>query len=160
MSREVLTTADEQLILYLDRITDPGNMGTIIRSAAWFGIPFIVLSPGCVDPFNPKAVRASAGAVFTLPICPGIEFDWLHEWFKKKDYEFIATVAQNGLPPDQWHLNSKSIIFFGQEAGGLDKQILDLADRQLTIPGAGKVESLNISVAAGIFLFELFQRTR
>jgi TrmH family RNA methyltransferase len=163
VSKSVITQRELEItqspvILYLDRITDPGNMGTILRSAVWFGIRHLVLSPGCVDPFNPKAVRASAGALFEIGICPEIEFSWLRDLFKQKKYQFIATVAGNGIPLHQWQIKAKSLIFFGQEAEGLSAQILEAADLQLTIPGTRKTESLNLSVAAGIILYEIFSR--
>jgi len=158
MSREELAASNENIMLYLDRITDPGNLGTIIRSAAWFGLPVIILSPGCVDPFNPKVVRASAGAIFEMSVCPEIDFNWLNHQFKKMDYQFIATVAGQGLSPKEWHVGSKSLIFFGQEATGLNEQILQAADLRLNIPGSGKIESLNLSTAASVIMYELYNR--
>lgn len=158
MTAQDLVATQAAVILYLDRITDPGNMGAIIRSAAWFGVNDVVLSPGCVDPFNSKSVRATAGAVFETRIYPDIGFDWLYRQFKDKKYAFIATVAGDGKSPNQWHIKGKSLIFFGQEASGLSAQILEAADLWLTIPGSGKIESLNLSVAAGVILYEVFNR--
>ena len=158
MSRQVLASSNEEIMLYFDRLTDPGNLGTLIRSAAWFGVPVIILSPGCVDPFNPKVVRASAGAIFEIAICPEIEFDWLNSHFKKNNYQFIATVAGQGQAPKEWHVGSKSLIFFGREATGLDEQILQAADIRLKIPGSGKIESLNISAAASVIMYEIYNR--
>jgi TrmH family RNA methyltransferase len=157
-TRQDLATTGATVLLYLDRITDPGNIGTLIRSTAWFGIPHVILSPDCVDPFNPKSVRASAGAIFVTRIYPAIEFDWVYSHFKKKNYAFIATVAGNGISPDKWQMKGNSLIFFGQEAGGLSAQILEAADVLLNIPGVGKIESLNLSVAAGITLYEVFNK--
>lgn len=158
LTRQELSTAQQNIILYFDRITDPGNLGTLIRSAAWFGVPLLVLSPGCVDPFNPKAVRASAGAIFETAICTEIEFEWLHKHFKKNQYQFVATAASQGVATKKWQVAQKSLIFFGQEASGLNEKILQAADIHLTIPGAGKTESLNLSTAASIIMYEYFSR--
>ena len=158
LSDEVTPSVLIFTIKKLPMTADPGNMGAIIRSAAWFGVNDVVLSPGCVDPFNSKSVRATAGAVFETRIYPDIGFDWLYRQFKDKKYAFIATVAGDGKSPNQWHIKGKSLIFFGQEASGLSAQILEAADLWLTIPGSGKIESLNLSVAAGVILYEVFNR--
>ena len=144
---------EEKIIIYLDRISDPGNLGTIMRSASWFGVNTIFLSPECVDPWNHKSVRASAGALFTLNLYTETDFTFI-KTFKQNGYQFIATVVSDGIPLNEWDITSRSIIFLGQEASGLSKEILKHADVHISIPGDGHVESLNLSVAAGILLYE------
>jgi TrmH family RNA methyltransferase len=150
----------DDLILYLDRISDPGNLGTIFRSAAWFGITQIILSPGCVDPWNPKTVRASAGAIFNVKLFLEIEFTSLKKQLKEEGFQFVATVLSAGMPISKWKIRPKSIIFLGQEASGLSKDIIKNADVHISIPGGGSVESLNLSVATGILLYEATKLTK
>jgi len=150
----LLENLQDKIIVYLDKISDPGNFGTILRSACWFGINTIVLSPLSVDPWNSKSVRASAGAIFEANIYVDIAFDHLQTCFRDKGYQFIATVVSDGLPINKWERGEKSIIILGQEAGGLSKEIVKDADVHINVPGYGNVESLNLSVATGIILYE------
>ena len=144
----------ENTILYLEKISDPGNLGTILRSACWFGIKFILLSPECVDPWNSQSIRASAGAIFETNIYTDVEYTLLKEQLKKKRYTFVATVVSEGIPIDKWKIASKNILLFGSEASGLSKEILKDADVHINIPGYGNIESLNLSVAVSIILYE------
>jgi TrmH family RNA methyltransferase len=84
--KNFLKDMDDKLFLYLDRVSEPGNIGTIMRSAAWFGLDKILLSPGCVDPFNSKSIRASAGAIFGIEIILDIDFEWIKYHLKKNKY--------------------------------------------------------------------------
>jgi TrmH family RNA methyltransferase len=153
-SHSLLENLQDKIILYLDKISDPGNFGTILRSACWFGVNTILLSPESVDPWNSKSVRASAGAIFEVNIITDLNFNHLQQYFRPLGYQFIATVVSDGLPLDRWNIGSKSIIFLGQEAGGLSKEIVKHADVHINVPGYGNVESLNLSVATGIILYE------
>jgi TrmH family RNA methyltransferase len=153
-SIELLLTLEDKFLLYLDRISEPGNLGSILRTASWFGVRSILLSPECVDPWNPKTVRASAGSIFKSNIFTDIEFTFLRERFKKRGYQFIATVVSDGLPLNKWKIGKKTIICLGQEASGLSKEILKHVDGHINIPGPGDVDSLNLSVATGIILYE------
>jgi TrmH family RNA methyltransferase len=146
---------EENTILYLEKISEPGNLGTILRSACWFDIKTIILSPESVEPWNPKSVRASAGAIFEVNIYTDVSYNELKTQFKKKKYNFIATVVTNGTPLDKWEIGQKNILFFGQEASGLSKDIIKDADVHINIAGFGNAESLNLSVAAGIILYEI-----
>jgi len=149
-----LLDLEENIMLYLERISEPGNLGTILRSACWFGVKNMFLSPESVDPWNPKSVRASAGAIFESNIYTDVKFHDLIEHFKKKKYQFVATVVADGIPISQWQRETKYILFLGEEAEGLSKEILKHADVHINIPGFGAVESLNLSVAASIILYE------
>lgn len=115
LSQSDLSARNNKVILYLDRISDPGNLGTIIRTSVWFGFNTIVLSPGCVDPLNAKSVRASAGAVFNVDIFEDIDFTWFNLFFKNRKYQFVATTSGEGQSLEDWKIAPKSIIFFGQE---------------------------------------------
>jgi TrmH family RNA methyltransferase len=145
-------------ILYLDKISDPGNLGTLLRTASWFNITTILLSPECVDPYNPKAVRSSAGAIFSCNIYCDIPFDAVLRDFKSRAYQIVATIPSKGTGLNQWRINTHNIILFGQEADGLSPDIIQNADVLVTIKGSPKVESLNVSVSAGIILHHLASR--
>jgi TrmH family RNA methyltransferase len=152
LSLNELSIGQGRILLYLDQVSDPGNLGTIIRTAVWFGHDNIILSPGCVDPLNAKSVRASAGAVFNVNLYIDIKFEWIKDLLKNENYEFIATASGKGRALDQWKVGKKSIIFFGQEASGLTREILESADKIIQIQRRGQGESLNLSVAVGIIL--------
>jgi TrmH family RNA methyltransferase len=145
-------------IVYLYKISDPGNLGTIMRTASWFDLTTILLSPQCVDPYNPKTVRSSAGAIFSCNLYRDMPFETVLSDFKSKAYQIVATVPSKGIPLNQWQINKYNIIIFGQEADGLSPHILKNADVLLTIEGSPKVESLNVSVAAGVIMHHLSSR--
>ncbi|MCD6353372.1 MAG: RNA methyltransferase, partial [Proteobacteria bacterium] len=142
-------------LLYLDRVSDPGNLGTIMRTAAWFEVRQIILSPSCVDPFNTKSIRASAGAVFGIEIYQSVDSRQIRQFADGTGYRMIAMVPRGGTPPDEWEKGGKNIVMFGQEAEGLSEELIEYADQLISIPGRGGVESLNLSVAAAIILYEI-----
>lgn len=140
---------DAPLILALDTIQDPGNMGTILRLAAWFGIEHIVASEGCADIFNPKVVQASMGGVFTVNLrtC-----DLKHYLSETNQPIFGAVlegknIYQEDLPP-------RGIILMGNEGNGIDNNLLPLISHPVSIPKIGSGESLNVAMATGILLSE------
>ena len=147
-------TASDTL-LYLDRVSDPGNLGTIMRTAAWFDVRQLILSPSCVDPFNTKAIRASAGAIFGIEVYQSVDPQQIRQFANGTGYSTIAMVPQGGIPPGEWDKGGKNIVLLGQEADGLSEELTEYADRLVSIPGRGSVESLNLSVAAGIILYEI-----
>jgi len=142
-------------LIFLDRVSDPGNLGTIIRTAAWFGIGQVILSPHCVDPFNTKVIRSSAGALFGTEIFCGLSFEELKRFAEEERYRLIATVPRGGLSPRDLESSGRDILLLGQEAQGLERDILSDADCRVSITGSGHVESLNLAVACAIILYEL-----
>lgn len=146
-------TASDTL-LYLDRVSDPGNLGTILRTAAWFGIGQVILSPSCVDPFNTKTIRASAGTIFQTAVYRDVDSGIIQRFAEQMGYRMLAMVPRGGLPPDKAR-NGKTIVMLGQEAKGLSEELKSGADKFITVPGRGTVESLNLSVAAAIILYEI-----
>jgi len=142
-------------LLYLDRVSDPGNLGTIMRTAAWFDVRQLILSPSCVDPFNTKAIRASAETIFGIEIYQSIDPQQIRQFADRTGYRMIAMVPQGGIPPGEWEKGGKNIVILGQEADGLSEELTEYADRLVSIPGRGGVESLNLSVAAAIILYEI-----
>lgn len=142
-------------LLYLDRISDPGNLGTILRTAAWFDVRQLILSPSCVDPFNTKAIRASAGTIFGIAIYQSVDPPQIRQFADKTGYRMIAMVPRGGISPGEEKKGGKNIVMLGQEADGLSEELTGYADRLVSIPGGGNVESLNLSVAAAIILYEI-----
>ncbi len=142
-------------LLYLDRISDPGNLGTIMRTAAWFDVRQLILSPSCVDPFNTKTIRASAGALFKIEIYQSVDSRQICEFADKTGYRKVAMVPRGGIPPGEWEKGGKNIVLLGQESAGLSEELAESADQLISIPGRGGVESLNLSIAAAIILYEI-----
>jgi len=142
------------VVLYFDRIADPGNLGTIIRTAAWFDSPAVLLSPSCVDPFNTKVIRASAGSIFRTELFQSITPERLSHFARQNNYRLIAAVPEGGTPVYRLERGDRDIILLGQEAGGLSREVMDCAAEYVSIPGTGNIESLNLAVAAAIILYE------
>ena len=136
-----------KIILALDAIQDPGNLGTIIRTADWFGVQHIICSKDCVDVYNPKVVQATMGSIARVNV---IYTDLYSRLQKEKDSRIYAAVL---LGKDLRKVKIKAgIILIGNESKGIRPEILGLANEKITIPGIGKAESLNAAVAAGIIL--------
>ena len=137
-------------VLALDGVKDPGNLGTIIRLADWFGVKDIICSNDCVDYLNPKVVQSSMGSFTRV----NLHYTSLTDAFKKySDYKLFMTVL-NGTPVGDLSDVKKKIIVMGSESKGIREEILELTSEKITIPKSksSKAESLNVSVAAAIIL--------
>jgi TrmH family RNA methyltransferase len=145
-------------LLYLENISDPGNLGTILRTAAWFGISEILLSPSSVDPFNTKVIRASAGTIFNRKIYQSVSSDELFRFAERHGHDLVATVLRDGTPIGSWKNAEKNIILFGPEAQGLSKELVEKARHRISISGKGAAESLNLAASAAIVLYEISAR--
>ncbi len=147
--------AGRRLVLALYELRDPGNMGTMIRTANAFGCAAVVAIGDCVDFFNPKVIRASAGGVFHLPLVSSA-WDQFRAWAARNDITVLAAVTSGGVPCTQLALPAGGgALVMGSEAHGLPDVVLTAADITVTIPMAGAAESLNAAVAAGIILYEI-----
>ena len=143
---------DMNTVLCLESISDPGNLGAIIRTSTWFGVDSIFLSSDSVDRFNPKVVRSSAGTIFRIPI---FELSDLKEFFKtaaENGFTKIATAPHGGTSIYEYDFPAKSIILFGSEANGLSDDIMSNTDVIISIPSKGSGESLNLAISCGIVL--------
>ena len=136
--------------VYLDRPSDPGNLGTIIRSLDFFYFDGLILSPNSVSPFNPKVVRATMGSIFRLPIYENVEINTIFEFAKDKNLGTYALMADRGEMLTQIKNREKLIMFFGPETGGIDESIVDKCDMRIRMNGNKKVESLNLGVAVSV----------
>ena len=147
------------LIIALDKINDPGNMGTIIRTAYWFGVDSVIISEDSVDIYNPKVLRSTQGALFHIDIYNDVNLLKTLENLKKHGlsiYLLDAKAEKNigGITP-----GDKTILVFGNEAGGISEDILNKGYERVKIKGFTNCESLNVSAACAIALYE-FTRER
>ncbi len=142
------------ITLVLDDIRDPGNLGTIIRTADWFGIEHIVCSNNTVDMYNPKVVQSTMASLGNVNIIYTDIVNWLQE---AATVQKIAATL-DGIPVQQVQQVSEAIVIIGNESNGISEAVLKLADEKITIPKSGWAESLNASVATGIILYSLKTR--
>ena len=139
--------------LYLDGISDPGNMGTIFRTAAWFGLKSIYLSPDSVDPFNSKVVRSAMGAHFYFSQLDSQSGEEILNIYISSGSEVIAANLEGELLKNyEAPQSSKWILVLGNEAHGIRESTQKLITSSISIPGVSGMESLNVSVAGGIIL--------
>lgn len=147
---------DLELILILDGINDPGNLGTIIRTAKWFGVDTIICSEDCADAYDRKVVQSTMGALFHVNIQYQL-LPTIMEQCKKNSFK-IAGAAMNGVSIYNYSKSTKTALVIGSESHGISKQILEACDSFLTIPNnetVQLVESLNAGIATSILLSEL-----
>jgi TrmH family RNA methyltransferase len=154
---QMLGRAQEGPLVVAAGLQDPGNLGTILRSAEAFGAAGIFLTEGTVSPYNSKVLRGSAGSIFRLPFLQ-ISSAQLIPLLRERGVRLLATSSHQGrpLPEANWRL--PLAIFIGNEGSGLPREILHQMDETLMIPQAASVESLNAGVAASIVLYEAARR--
>mgnify|MGYP002633328145 FL=1 len=150
---ETPTPAGNKLLLVMDRLSDPGNMGTIFRSALWFGVEDILLGPDCVDPYGPKAVRSSMGAIGTLNLHFSNDLIASAIEWKRADGD-VAALHMTGTSLSKYKAQSGLFLIVGSEAHGVAPDLLELSVA-LSIEKYGKGESLNAGTATAIALYEL-----
>ena len=146
MPKDNLVDLKEKRWLYLDEISDPGNLGTFLRSASWFGLKNIALSSNSVDPYNPKVVRAAMGAHFSINLLKNID---LKEFCSTHT---IVAASQKGAEIENFNFPKKSVFVFGNEAHGISTKKMKIAQEFITIKRFGMGESLNIASAASIIM--------
>ncbi|MFH0857262.1 MAG: RNA methyltransferase [Candidatus Magasanikbacteria bacterium] len=144
----------ENHIIALDEITDPGNLGTIIRTADWFGITNILLGPGCVELYNEKVVRSTMGSVFHEIVVFTHDLQKSLEELREEEYT-IASLELQGESLEKMDKKKKYVFVFGSESHGVSEGIQEQVDVRYTIPGKGQAESLNVAIAAGIVMKEI-----
>ena len=137
-------------VLYLDDVSDPGNLGTILRTALAFGFSNVILSKNCCSIYNEKTLQASQGAIFNL----NIVLDKSLAELKAKGYEILATEIKGSISLNEVKKNDKFILVLGNEAHGVSEPILKLADKHVRID-IDSIESLNVAIAGAIAMYEL-----
>jgi RNA methyltransferase, TrmH family len=141
----------DSVIIALDEVQDPGNVGTIVRLAAAFDASGVLLLGACADPFGPKAIRASAGAVLAVPIA-GMRRDELLDLARDRRLDLLAADMKGAAEPPP---AAAAILLFGNEGAGVPAEFSAVA-RSIAIPTSGRVESLNVAAAAAILLAQSF----
>ncbi len=142
---------EPDLLLILDAITNPGNLGTMLRTAAAAGVDGVLLGPGTVDPYNPKVVRGSMGALLRLPV---VQATWAEIGQRTAGMDVRLAAAQDGTAYTVVDWTRRVALLIGNEAQGAGREAEALATGRVTIPMVDSTESLNAAIAAGILLFE------
>ena len=144
---------EQNIMVALDNIQDPGNLGTILRTVDSVGLKQILVSKGTADAYNPKVVRSTMGAIFRVKIVECDDLLKTLEEVKKHEYKVVVSSLQT--EDSVYDINyNKKVIVIGNEANGVRDEIQNIADEKIKIPMLGKTESLNASVATGIVLYE------
>ncbi len=145
---------NDGVILAFDAIQDPGNLGTMIRTAAWFDVKGLLMGTGTVDPFHPKVVRSTAGATGAAPVISG-DLDGILEKFEEKGWSvFLMDGSPESISLDRIKVPAKSIVIIGNEGSGISEKIYRGSRKKIKIEGRGlSVESLNASIACAIALY-------
>lgn len=157
---EEVLDGDMQHLLVLDNLQDPGNVGTIVRTAEGAGVTGIVMSHDCVDIYNPKVIRATMGSIYRMPF-----------YYAEDLLETIDKIKEKGITAYAAHLNKSAeydtedyrkpcAFFIGNEGNGLRDEIAEVADMYIKIPMCGQVESLNAAIASSILMFEVQRQRR
>lgn len=151
--------ASGKLLLVLDRVGDPGNIGTMLRTGDAAGIGGLVLLKGCADIYAPKTVRASMGSLFHVPVLSGIDEGSFIQSAKRAGYELLVTSLEGANNLYKADLSGRIAFVMGNEANGVSSTLLENAHKRVFIPMAGRAESLNVAMAAGIVMFEALRRS-
>lgn len=148
---------EKSLLVVLDQIQDPGNMGAIIRSSLGFGASAVVILPGCANPFGAKAVRASAGACLHVPLI-NCDIDEFTEYVENHKVEVFALTADGDKQIDKTDFEDRCAIIFGNEGSGISSVLLQSSHHRVNIPMDRRLESLNAAISASIVLYEITKR--
>jgi TrmH family RNA methyltransferase len=151
---------DVSMVMVCVDVRDPGNAGTMIRTADAAGVGAVVCCDGTVDPTNPKTVRASAGSIFHVPVVVGGDAVTVIETLRRRGFATAGTVVRDGEDYTRFDWRRKVAVVFGNEASGLGPSVADHLDHRLTIPMEGRAESLNVSVSAAALCFEALRQRR
>lgn len=157
---ELLAGTPQPLLAVLDSVQDPGNVGTLIRTADAAGCSGVLVSKGCADIFAAKTVRAAMGSLFHLPVLPGVELTQVLPELKQRGIAIMATALTASHICYQVDFKEACAIVFGNEANGITPSVLATADRRIHIPLQGQAESLNVAASAAVILYEALRQRR
>ncbi len=149
-----------RVVMILDRLQDPGNLGTILRTADAAGASGMILLKGTVDLFNPKVLRSTMGSVFSLPVLEGVLWEEAEDKLKGSDYLVAATALEDSVDYDSLDYRGPTAFIVGNEANGIEDHILNRAPYKVKIPIVGSAESLNAGVAAAIMMYEALRQRK
>ena len=150
---ESAITARSRLVAILANVRDPGNAGTVLRTADAAGAGAVIFADASVDPYNSKCVRASAGSIFHLPVTVNVKLTDVIQRARENGLTVLAADGTAGTTLDQADLSEPTAWLFGNEAWGLPKELRDQADGVVAVPIYGKAESLNLATAAAVCLY-------
>lgn len=162
----IIYTADEIInvsnpfILILDGLQDPGNLGTIFRTAEAAGVSGIIMSRECVDVYNPKVIRSTMGSIYRMPFKYADDLAAVIGRMKDRGVQIYAAHLDGRCSYDEADYSQKTAFMLGNEGNGLRREIADLADACIQIPMHGEVESLNVAVAGTVLMFEAARQRR
>lgn len=148
-----LQLPQRSLVLVLDRLRDPGNMGTLLRTADAVGAGAVLLLPPCVDPFDPKVLRASMGSLFSLPVIMLDSLAPLAPWLQQQGLPLLGADAMRGRLWTEMDWQGGLALALGNEAEGLAESLLNLCEGLAALPVQGHAESLNVAVAGGVLMY-------
>lgn len=146
--------------MVLDNLQDPGNLGTIVRTAEGAGVDAVFLSKESVDIYNPKTIRSTMGSIYRMPVVYVEDLLELLNTFRKKGIKSYAAHLEGKNSYDKEDYKGGTAILIGNEGNGLRDEVADSADVWVQIPMQGKVESLNAAIAASILMFEVYRQRR
>ena len=146
--------------LLCDKLQDPGNLGTIIRTAHAAGVDGIILTKGTVDIYNEKTIRASMGSLFHIPVIYDDKDNTIVKGLCNKGFSLLSTSLEGDKDFFEEDLSGKLIISVGNEGNGVSKEIYELSDKKVKIPMPGGAESLNVAIAASIILYEKVRQNK
>lgn len=155
----MISDTNANLVL-LEDLRDPGNLGTIVRTAEGAGVTGIILSKTSVDMYNPKVIRSTMGAIYRMPFIYVDDFTEAINQIKKRSVKIYAAHLSATKNYDEVDFIDKTAILIGNEANGLSDEISNLADKYIKIPMEGNVESLNAAIAAAILMYEVYRQRR
>jgi len=155
ISEEEFLKKSPRTVLILDEVGDPGNLGTLIRTADAAGIGGVILSENTVELYSPKVVRSSMGSIFHLDTARTSDLAQFLSKLKKNGFKIVASVVKNGESYYEMDYSGRICLVIGNEVEGVRDSVLKMADQMVSIPIYGKAESLNASVAGGILMYEI-----
>lgn len=157
---DTVVGGDKPHIVVLDRLQDPGNLGTIFRTAEGAGVTGIIMDRECVDIYNPKTIRSTMGSIYRMPFCYAANLADAISFLKERGIRTYAAHLEGARDYDDEDYCCPCAFLIGNEGNGLTKEIADLADNYIKIPMKGQVESLNAAIAASVLMFEAARQRR
>lgn len=146
---------EDGLYVALDGVQDPGNLGTIIRTAVAAGAKGIFLLKGTVDPYNEKCVRSTMSALSNIPIFEDVTLSEFYDFIKDNTIKTYVTSLENAKPYHTISYAKRTMIILGNEGNGVSREIIEMCDQAITIPMYGDIESLNVSIAAALCMYKV-----
>ena len=149
---------EDGLYVALDGVQDPGNLGTIIRTAVAAGAKGIFLLKGTVDPYNEKCVRSTMSALCNIPIFEDVTLSEFYDFIKDNTIKTYVTSLENAKPYHTISYAKRTMIILGNEGNGVSREIIEMCDQAITIPMYGDIESLNVSIAAALCMYKVREK--